>query len=78
MREIYGSCSFTLVADLITYIEAIRVKEWQNAMKEELLVIQGNETCELIDLPKGKNSISLKWILKAKYDVDKRVQRHKA
>jgi len=47
-------------------------------MEEELLVIQKNQTWDLVDLPKGKNAIGLKWVLTTKYHLDGSIQKHKA
>ena len=43
-----------------------------------MMVIQRNETCEMINLPNEKNVVSLKWIFKTKYHADGSVQKHKA
>lgn len=32
----------------------------------------------MVDLPKGKSAIGLKWIFKTKYHVDGSIERHKA
>ena len=64
--------------DPVTVEEAMESEEWRNAMKEELSAIQKNQTWELVDLPKGKNVISLKWIFKTKYLADGSALKHKA
>lgn len=71
LREIYASVSFILcVLDPEFYDEAAQVQEWCNAMNEEIAAIQKNQTWELVDLPKGKHVIGLKWVFKTKYQVD--------
>lgn len=40
--------------------------------------IKKNATWELVDIPKGRNVIGLKWVFCAKYNVDGRNQKHKA
>lgn len=47
-------------------------------MKEEMLAIERNDTWELIDAPKDKNVIRLKWVFRTKYNVDGSIQKHKA
>ena len=79
LREIYESCQLALfVLDPITFVEATTKEEWKNAMKEEFVVIQKNETWEMMELLKGKNAIGLKWVFKIKFHVDRSIQKHKA
>ena len=47
-------------------------------MDEEIECIEKNYTWELVDVPKYKDVISVKWIYKTKQDVDGNVQKHKA
>lgn len=58
--------------------EAMEKKEWSEAMKEELAAIQKNETWELVDLPKDKKAIGVKWIFRTKYYADGSIQKYKA
>ena len=46
-------------------------------MDEEIECIEKNQTWELVDVPKGKDVISVKWINKTKQDADGNVQKHK-
>ena len=47
-------------------------------MDEEIECIEKNETWELVDVPKDKDVIIVKWIYKTKQDGDGNVQKHKA
>ena len=47
-------------------------------MDEEIECIAKNQTWELVDVPKDKDVINLKWIYKTKKDADGNVQNHKA
>ena len=47
-------------------------------MDLEIECIEKNETWELVDVPKYKDVISVKWIYKTNKDVDGNVQKHKA
>ena len=47
-------------------------------MDEEIECIEKNQTWELVDVPKDKDVISVKWIYKRKQDADGNVQNHKA
>lgn len=77
MKEIHESCAFTLfLTNPTTYEEAAKKEKWQDAIKE-LMGIQKYETCELMDLPNGKNAVGLKWVFKTKNHVDRSIQKHK-
>ena len=43
-----------------------------------MATIVKNKTWELMDLPKGKEIIGLKWVYKVKYKEDGSIQKHKA
>ena len=47
-------------------------------MEEELSMIDKNNTWNLVDPPKGKDIIGLKWVYKTKYNEDGSIQKHKA
>lgn len=47
-------------------------------MNEEYIAIERDTTWELKDLPDGKNSMGLKWVIKTKYHADGSIQKHKA
>ena len=55
-----------------------RNKAWQEAMKEELEVIEKNNTWELVERPSDKPVIGVKWVYKTKLHLDGSVQKHKA
>ena len=46
-------------------------------MDEEIECIEKNQTYELVDVPKDKDVINVKWIYKTKQAVDGNVQRDK-
>lgn len=52
--------------------------KWKEAMKKELDCLRKNNTWKIVDLPKGKKTISAKWVLKIKRDLDGRIDRYKA
>ncbi|RHN42089.1 putative RNA-directed DNA polymerase [Medicago truncatula] len=47
-------------------------------MDVEMKSIEKNRTWQLVDLPKGKDAIGLKWVYKTKYNEDGSVQKYKA
>jgi Reverse transcriptase (RNA-dependent DNA polymerase) len=44
---------------------------WINAMKEELISIENNQTWELTELPEGRKAIGSKWVYKIKEGENK-------
>ena len=52
--------------------------KWIDAMKEELRMIEKNQTWELVDMPKHKKPIGVKWVYKTKLNADGAINKHKA
>ncbi|CAL8138458.1 unnamed protein product [Prunus armeniaca] len=79
LADIYESCDLALSAlEAQKFEEVVKEKIWQDAMEEEIRVIKKNSTWELVDRPKSKDIIGLKWIYKTKYNEDGSIQKHKA
>ena len=53
-------------------------QRWKSAMKEELALIEKNQTWELVEKPKDMKIIGLKWVFKTKLNFDGSVNKHKA
>ncbi|XP_075092269.1 putative mitochondrial protein AtMg00820 [Nicotiana tabacum] len=47
-------------------------------MKQEIKALEDNRTWEIVDLPKGKNTIGSKWVYKIKYKANGDLERFKA
>ena len=47
-------------------------------MDDEITTIGKNHTWRLVDPPKNKDVIGLKWVIKRKYNEDGTVQKHRA
>jgi hypothetical protein len=47
-------------------------------MAVKYVALMKNQTWDLVPLPKGKNLVGCKWVYKTKYDVDGRLEKHKA
>ncbi|MCO5569069.1 hypothetical protein L7F22_022776 [Adiantum nelumboides] len=47
-------------------------------MNEEMDALYGNETWELVPLPKGKKPIGYRWVYKVKHNSNGSVSRYKA
>ncbi|KAI3518152.1 hypothetical protein L1887_06594 [Cichorium endivia] len=61
-----------------SYVEASKKKEWREAMNAELASIERNNTWRLVDLPKNRKAIGLKWVFKLKRDPNGKIVKHKA
>jgi len=58
--------------------EALEEQCWIDAMRDELLSIQENNTWYYANLPKGHKAIGLKWVFKVKRDPEGNIVKHKA
>lgn len=67
----------TIQVEPSVYEEAVKEPVWVNAMNDEMNSIHKNNTWELVQLPKDKQVIGVKWIYKVKYHADGSVERHK-
>eukprot|EP00253_Pinus_taeda_P032864 PITA_32864 len=47
-------------------------------MDEKINAIERNKTWDLIELPKGKEAIGVKWAYKTKSNVEDKIEKHKA
>ena len=65
-------------AEPIDVEEALQEPQWIQAMKEELSSIKKNNTWDLVNLPKGKRPIAVKWVFKVKKNPIGEVVKHKA
>ncbi|OIS98633.1 putative mitochondrial protein, partial [Nicotiana attenuata] len=60
------------------YAEAEKDKKWIDAMKEELTMIEKNDTWELVNRPQNRKIIGVKWVYRTKLNADGSVNKHKA
>lgn len=60
------------------YEEDANNKKWIVAMKKEFKMIENNQTQELMDKPKHKIAIGVKWVYKTKQNLDRSVNKYKA
>ena len=57
---------FSQVDDPLTFEGVVKEEVWEQAMDEEIECIEKNRTWELVDIPKDKDVISVKWICNTK------------
>jgi hypothetical protein len=68
---------FSQIDDPLNFEEDVKDDVWAQAMDEEIKFIENSHTCKLVDVPKDKDVISVKWIYKTKQYVDGNVQKLK-
>jgi hypothetical protein len=61
-----------------SFTKAERSPSWRKAMMEEMDSIEENGTWSLVDLPRGRKPIRVKWVFKVKRDEHRAVSKHKA
>ena len=49
---------------------------WEKAMDEEMVALYGNETWEIVLLPKDKKPNGCRWVYKVKHDNDGNISKH--
>ena len=77
LTNIYESCNLAIL-EPGTIEEAAKQEEGVKAMKEEIKIIEKNNTLELADYPKDKDIIGVKWVFKTKLNPDGTIHKHKA
>ena len=66
------------VVEPSSYKEANECSEWKTTMEQEYESIIRNNTWELLELPRGKQTISCKWLYKSKIIADGTIDKVKA
>jgi hypothetical protein len=61
-----------------TYKEAVKHKEWQQAMVEEYQAVIDNNTWKLVDCPTSVKPIRCKWVYRIKYNQHGEIDKYKA
>lgn len=61
-----------------TYMEAIKKREWCDAMNKELKALEENRTWDLVHLPNKRRTVGCKWVYKLKYKANGEIEKYKA
>jgi len=69
---------FSQIDDPLTFEEAIKDVVWAQAIDEEIICIENNQTWKLVDVLEYKDVISVKWIYKTKQDAEGNVHKKNA
>eukprot|EP00253_Pinus_taeda_P030205 PITA_30205 len=65
------------VDDPVHFEDAVNEDKWIEAMNEKIGAIEKSKTWELVDLPKGKDAIGVKWVYKTKSNDEGKIDRYK-
>ncbi|KAL4387188.1 hypothetical protein GQ457_09G029600 [Hibiscus cannabinus] len=75
--DIINRCNVAIL-EPTSYQEATKFVEWKEAMREEIRMISKNDTWKLVDKPKNKKVIGVKWVYRVKLNSDGSINKHKA
>ena len=83
LKDIYDdsdvSSNFSLLSfQPSSFEEVIRDENWVQAMDKEIEGIEKNDTWDLVNFPKDKNLIGVKWVYKEKLNEKGEIDRFKA
>lgn len=77
LAEIYERCNL-VVLEPSNFQYASEIEKWKQTMKEEIAMIEKNETWKLVDKPENKQVIGVKWVYRVKFNADGSINKHKA
>jgi hypothetical protein len=60
-----------------SFKEAAKEPHWVQAMNQEIDSIEKNKTWDLVDLPRHKTNIGVKWVYKTKLNEKGQIEKHK-
>nr|ABA95820.1 retrotransposon protein, putative, unclassified [Oryza sativa Japonica Group] len=75
--EQHEFCNYSVVEPQ-SFQEAEKHDNWIKAMEDEIHMIEKNNTWELVDRPRDREVIGVKWVYKTKLNLDGSVQKYKA
>jgi hypothetical protein len=75
----YVACMAKLInEEPTTFEEAIKKKQWKEAMTKEYQSIMKNDVWEIVPRPKEKSVVTSRWVYKIKHAVDGSIEKYKA
>ncbi|KAH0765374.1 hypothetical protein KY285_001245 [Solanum tuberosum] len=69
--------AFSATIEPQSFQEASQDKLWMDAMQQEILALEDNDTWAIVDIPPGEKAIGSKWVYKIKYKSNGEVERYK-
>lgn len=76
LAEVYGRCNLA-VLEPTNCFEALQSEVWKSAM-EEISMIEKNQTWTLVDEPRNKKILGVKWVFRTKLKADGSTDKYKA
>jgi len=58
--------------------EDLNNPKWKKEMEDESYMIKKNKTLELVDIPRNRKVIGVKWVCRTKLNIDGSINKHKA
>jgi len=77
LSDNYDRCKI-VVCEPKNYEEAKKNQVWVVTMKDDLSMIEKNQTWHLVERPQDRNVIGVKWVYRTKLNVDGSINKHKA
>ena len=77
LKDDYQRCNL-VTSEPTSYAEAQDSQAWRRAMQEELDMIEKNGTWQLVDRPRNRKVIGVKWIFKTKLNPNGAIFKPKA
>ncbi|KAL2461812.1 cysteine-rich RLK (RECEPTOR-like protein kinase) 8 [Abeliophyllum distichum] len=77
LNDVYERCYMAIIK-LNSYEEAAKYPEWIEVIEDEMEMIHKNQTWELVPRPTNQKVIGVKWIYKAKVNLDGSIYKYKA
>ena len=77
LSDIYQRCNMAIL-EPSDFWEAKKDPKWITAMKEELKMIEKDQTWKLVKRPIDRKVIGVKWVFRTKLNPDGSINKHKA
>lgn len=77
-RGIFKPKVYMAVREPYTVEEALEATHWKQAMTDEFLALQRNNTWSLVSLPRSRKAIGCKWVFRVKENPNGSINKYKA
>ncbi|XP_034697214.1 uncharacterized mitochondrial protein AtMg00820-like [Vitis riparia] len=77
LSDVYKRCNIA-ICEPADYEEAMKNQNWMIAMKDDLSMIEKKKTWVLVERPRDRKVIGVKWVYRTKLNVDGSINKNKA